>query len=217
MSSWPIRAIRSLVLAPVCAAKRTKCSSGTTPCSATRSRSLVSGQPSGISWARTPCCSTTRPMQTPTRSPHSTSAKPARGSTASGGQSRTRPDPVTTLAALLAQRRHFLLDFDGPVCAVFGGVSDLAVADHLREVLAAQTSTSPPPGHDPFAVLRYAATIDAELHATPAEAIFVGDSSTDIEAGPAATSRPSPTPTSPGSAACSRRSIRPRSSTPCGT
>lgn len=63
-------------------------------------------------------------------------------------------------AEVLAAVRHVLLDFDGPVCAVFGGTSDHEVADLLRGVLnddqmPAEVAIS----SDPFAVLRFAATL----------------------------------------------------------
>ncbi|GEL25052.1 hydrolase [Pseudonocardia sulfidoxydans NBRC 16205] len=67
------------------------------------------------------------------------------------------------LAGLLA-RPHVLLDFDGPVCAVYGGTSSRVVANHLRERL--RDGGAPVPADiaatdDPLDVLRHAATIDA--------------------------------------------------------
>lgn len=65
------------------------------------------------------------------------------------------------LARVLAGAPHVLLDFDGPVCAVFGGTSDRAVADELRASLdqrAEQLSADVAASNDPFDVLRYAAT-----------------------------------------------------------
>lgn len=65
---------------------------------------------------------------------------------------------MSDLAHLLARCRHVLLDFDGPVCSVFGGTSDRAVADQLRAdfpELPADVANS----SDPFDVLRHAATL----------------------------------------------------------
>jgi phosphoglycolate phosphatase-like HAD superfamily hydrolase len=67
------------------------------------------------------------------------------------------------LAGLLA-RPHVLLDFDGPVCAVYGGTTSRAVADHLRERLRDGGAAVPADivdTEDPLDVLRYAATVDA--------------------------------------------------------
>jgi len=75
---------------------------------------------------------------------------------------------VSTLARVLAGAQHILLDFDGPVCAVFGGTSDRAVADELRALLAdrlgelpADVADSP----DPFEILRHAATLGPQITA----------------------------------------------------
>lgn len=63
-------------------------------------------------------------------------------------------------AEVLADARHVLLDFDGPVCAVFGGTSDHEVADQLRAVLGnEQLPADVASSSDPFAVLRFAATV----------------------------------------------------------
>ncbi len=69
---------------------------------------------------------------------------------------------VGALAELLARCPHVLLDFDGPICAVFGGTTDRAIADQLRANLPGL------PDHvvassDPFDVLRHAATLGPEI------------------------------------------------------
>lgn len=65
---------------------------------------------------------------------------------------------MTIAAELLADREHVLFDFDGPVCALFAGVTDRAVADRLRVFLGADLPADVATTHDPFAVLRYART-----------------------------------------------------------
>lgn len=66
-----------------------------------------------------------------------------------------------TLAQLLEERRHVLLDFDGPVCAVFGTHGSAHAADAVRRALGA-TAWREMGDHtasysdDPFDVLRYA-------------------------------------------------------------
>jgi HAD superfamily hydrolase (TIGR01662 family) len=74
---------------------------------------------------------------------------------------------------LLAERRYVLFDFDGPICAVFGSVSDVRVAEGLRSVLYENGHRVPSETlltHDPFDVLQYAAqlgtTCAAEVDAT---------------------------------------------------
>jgi phosphoglycolate phosphatase len=62
--------------------------------------------------------------------------------------------------------RHVLLDFDGPVCTVFGTIPDHAVADILRAY--ARTYGHEPAGHvvtspDPFCVLADVAASDRTL------------------------------------------------------
>jgi HAD superfamily hydrolase (TIGR01509 family) len=85
---------------------------------------------------------------------------------------------VTTLAQLLAERRHALLDFDGPICSVFGSVTDLQIANALRDVVADYTSKLPESvasAHDPFEVLRFAAVLGLECLARTEEALVTGE------------------------------------------
>ncbi len=61
--------------------------------------------------------------------------------------------PPYDVAEVLAGTRVLLLDFDGPVCGVFGGIPDRAIADQLRPLIEPL-----PPGaattNDPLEVLR---------------------------------------------------------------
>ncbi|MEU3009863.1 HAD family hydrolase [Nocardia asteroides] len=65
---------------------------------------------------------------------------------------------MSDLAELLQERRTVLLDFDGPVCAVFSAITDRAVAEQLAEIAGGEEL---PPAvrasNDPFDVLRYVA------------------------------------------------------------
>lgn len=71
-----------------------------------------------------------------------------------------------TAASVLAPRRHVLLDFDGPVCSIFGGTTDKAVATALRAFVL-DLGLELPPGvvdtHDPFDILRFAASRGVEV------------------------------------------------------
>jgi HAD superfamily hydrolase (TIGR01662 family) len=72
---------------------------------------------------------------------------------------------MTAVSELLASRHNVLLDFDGPVCAVFGGaVSNVETARRLRLFLdsIAETAT-PPPNAGPFGMFRYAASLGQEI------------------------------------------------------
>jgi phosphoglycolate phosphatase len=73
-----------------------------------------------------------------------------------------------TPADILARAHTLLLDFDGPVCAVFAGIPAPVVADQLRQVLAdggyAEIPNLIAASSDPFEVLHYAATLgEAEV------------------------------------------------------
>lgn len=64
----------------------------------------------------------------------------------------------STVAEIVAAHPHVLLDFDGPVCAVFGITSAATVADHLRNLLGGDVPGVAGTSNDPFDVLIYAAT-----------------------------------------------------------
>ncbi len=70
-------------------------------------------------------------------------------------------------AELLASKPNVLLDFDGPVCSVFGGVGADTVARELRERLGLSEQHSADV-RDPFEILRYAAR-EGHREATAAE------------------------------------------------
>ena len=92
---------------------------------------------------------------------------------------------MSTLAEVLVCCPHVLLDFDGPVCAIFGGTTDRAVADQLRANLPGLpddvTGSS-----DPFDVLRHAATLG------PAVLAEVAHEFTQLELQAVATATPTP-------------------------
>ncbi|MCO6005249.1 HAD family phosphatase [Actinoallomurus purpureus] len=77
------------------------------------------------------------------------------------------------MAEVLARSQHLLFDFDGPICSIFSGLTAPATAAHLRELVTSQGIDIPSDAAasgDPFDVLRFAATISADLmHAVAAE------------------------------------------------
>lgn len=69
---------------------------------------------------------------------------------------------VQAAAEILGRSRAILLDFDGPVCGVFSGITDMAVSDMLRDEirrLGFEFPAAVKPQNDPLEVLRYAATL----------------------------------------------------------
>lgn len=70
---------------------------------------------------------------------------------------------MSRLAEVLAAAPHAFVDFDGPICAVFGGkTTDRVVANLLRHVLGDRADELPPAiasSPDPFDVLRFAANL----------------------------------------------------------
>jgi phosphoglycolate phosphatase len=71
-----------------------------------------------------------------------------------------------TLTKLLARTRYLLLDFDGPVCAIFAGRPARTVVHELLDIVSAAGAPTPEPltrTGDPFDVLRYAATVSPSL------------------------------------------------------
>jgi len=82
---------------------------------------------------------------------------------------------VTNAAAeLVASKPNVLLDFDGPICSVFGGVGADTAARQLRDRLGLSEQHSAEV-RDPFEILRYAAAegqreaIEAERELTKLE------------------------------------------------
>lgn len=67
---------------------------------------------------------------------------------------------MTTPGAMVARSRAILLDFDGPVCAVFGGLSNKHVAAELRAMFDGSLPDVINSSSDPFDVLNYAARLD---------------------------------------------------------
>lgn len=69
---------------------------------------------------------------------------------------------MTDLAAILRYRSCVLLDFDGPICSVFAGMTNRTAARELARLVAPlpdQIATSV----DPFDVLRYAGKLDVSV------------------------------------------------------
>jgi phosphoglycolate phosphatase len=95
------------------------------------------------------------------------------------------------LADLLGRTRCLLIDFDGPICAVFAGCPASTVAAELRAVITARLSTVPADiaelTANPLRILRRVADLgDAELTRAVANALR------DAELAAIATATPTP-------------------------
>ncbi|ARQ69733.1 HAD family hydrolase [Streptomyces marincola] len=99
---------------------------------------------------------------------------------------------MTPLRAVLTGVTHVLLDFDGPVCSVFAGLSAGEVADRMRRRLAADGHAVPAPWgelDDPLALLSriaqerpgLAADADRALTELEAEAVQQARLNPDIK------------------------------------
>ncbi len=97
------------------------------------------------------------------------------------------PSPGAALDAIIARNRWMLLDFDGPICSIYGGLPASTVAEQLRKLFTGQ----PVPEdvaltHDPMEVFAYAGTISSDLAAR------VEAEMTDLEVAAVATAKPTP-------------------------
>jgi phosphoglycolate phosphatase len=97
-----------------------------------------------------------------------------------------------TLADLVSRARCLLIDFDGPVCAVFAGHSAAVVATHLHDVIRARLHGELPPGiaeltANPLQILGQVDALgDEELTRA------VADACRDAETAAIAAGRPTP-------------------------
>jgi phosphoglycolate phosphatase len=96
---------------------------------------------------------------------------------------------MSDLTALLAKARYLLLDFDGPVCAVYAGSSAAHVAQTLREQLAGEGIRLPDdgqPSDDPLDVFRGTRDISRQASAAVQRVL------TGLEVEAVASARPTP-------------------------
>ncbi|MCI2416312.1 HAD-IIIA family hydrolase [Saccharopolyspora sp. K220] len=66
---------------------------------------------------------------------------------------------MTCPAQIIDGASTVLLDFDGPVCAVFDGLSNHQVATELRDLFEGELPDAVDQSRDPFDVLKYAASL----------------------------------------------------------
>lgn len=93
---------------------------------------------------------------------------------------------MTDLDGLVSECRYLLLDFDGPITAVFSGISNRFAAKVLATVIDSPMPVEVATTDDPFDVLQFAASLD------PGTAATVENWFTEIEVEAVRTSRPTP-------------------------
>ncbi len=67
------------------------------------------------------------------------------------------------LTELLHDRSCMLLDFDGPICTVFSEITDREVSNELAALMGSPPQLDLSATKDPFQILSYAASLDAEI------------------------------------------------------
>ncbi|QFZ16209.1 HAD family hydrolase [Saccharothrix syringae] len=103
---------------------------------------------------------------------------------------RELADDLEFLHYILADTRVLLLDFDGPICSIFSGMSADCIASRLSRMLSEKERVDPPPHvkntSDPFEVFKYAFTLGQS------SARYVEAALREYEAEAVATSKPTP-------------------------
>ena len=72
---------------------------------------------------------------------------------------------AASLGAIVARTRWLLLDFDGPICSIYAGLTDATVAAQLRKLIPGELPEEITNTADPIEVFCYSATVSGELAA----------------------------------------------------
>jgi phosphoglycolate phosphatase len=70
---------------------------------------------------------------------------------------------AAALGAIIARTRYLLLDFDGPICSIFGGLPAPTVAEKLRKLFTGELPDEIANTPDPIEVFYYSATVSDEM------------------------------------------------------
>jgi HAD superfamily hydrolase (TIGR01509 family) len=100
-----------------------------------------------------------------------------------------RVAPSVELGTIIGRTRFLLLDFDGPICAIFAGLPAPLVAARLRELLGSNGTSLPESvasEDDPIEVLRFTSRLDMDTAARVEAALR------DVERTATATATPTP-------------------------
>jgi HAD superfamily hydrolase (TIGR01549 family) len=93
---------------------------------------------------------------------------------------------AAALGAIIARTRFLLLDFDGPICSIFGGLPAPTVAAQLRKLLNGPLPEEIANTPDPIEVFYYSATVSDEMAAR------VEAEMADLEVAAVPTAEPTP-------------------------
>jgi phosphoglycolate phosphatase len=93
---------------------------------------------------------------------------------------------AATLGAIIARTRYLLLDFDGPICSIYAGLSDATVAAQLRKLIPGELPEEIASTHDPIEVFTYSATVSDDM------AACVEAEMADLEVAAVPTAEPTP-------------------------
>jgi phosphoglycolate phosphatase len=72
---------------------------------------------------------------------------------------------AASLGEVIARTRYLLLDFDGPICSIYAGLTDAIVAAQLRKLIPGELPDAIASTPDPIEVFTYSATVSDELAA----------------------------------------------------
>jgi phosphoglycolate phosphatase len=72
---------------------------------------------------------------------------------------------AASLGAVIARTCYLLLDFDGPICSIYAGLTDATVAAQLRKLIPGELPEEIASTPDPIEVFTYSATVSDELAA----------------------------------------------------
>ena len=72
---------------------------------------------------------------------------------------------AASLGAVISRTRYLLLDFDGPICSIYAGLTDATVAAQLRKLIPGELPEEIASTPDPIEVFTYSATVSDELAA----------------------------------------------------
>jgi phosphoglycolate phosphatase len=93
---------------------------------------------------------------------------------------------AAALGAIITRTRWLLLDFDGPICAIYSGIPDAVVADKLRKLIPGDLPAAVASTHDPIEVFCYSGTVSDDL------AGRVETEMTDLEVAAVPSAEPTP-------------------------
>jgi HAD superfamily hydrolase (TIGR01549 family) len=72
---------------------------------------------------------------------------------------------AASLGAVIARTRYLLLDFDGPICSIYAGLTDATVAAQLRKLIPGELPEEIASTPDPIEVFTYSATVSDDMAA----------------------------------------------------